>query len=277
MISILILTKNEEHDLPGCLQSVSWSDDIHVFDSHSSDDTVAIAARAGAHVTQRDYDNHLPFGGHEGEHRTWGLRNIPFKYPWIFVIDADERMTPELAAEAGAAVANAGEQVAFSVQRRDYLFNTWLKHAVPTPFNIRLFKPDRVCYERFTNPAIKVDGEIGDLKAYFKHFPYSKGMSHWVSKHNNYSTLEARQIVENHKTAVRFSIVDAVFARNRNVRRFNQKELYYRLPCRPLVMFFGLYILKGGFLDGRAGLVFVLLRSIYEYFIVLKQRELEAG
>ena len=277
MISILILTKNEELDLPGCLQSVSWSDDIHVFDSHSTDETVAIAVRAGAHVTQRDYDNNQPFGGHEGEHRTWGLRNIPFKYPWVFVIDADERMTPELVDEVRAAVANAGERVAFRVQRRDYLFNTWLKHAVPTPFNIRLFKPDCVRYERFTNPTTVIDGDCGELSAYFKHFPYSKGMSHWIAKHNSYSTLEARQIFENHKTAVHFSVIRAFFAIDRSERRFYQKELYYRLPCRPLIMFFGLYILKGGFLDGRAGLVFVLLRSMYEYFIVLKEEELEAG
>jgi glycosyltransferase involved in cell wall biosynthesis len=277
MISILILTKNEEFDLPGCLQTVSWSDDIHVFDSHSSDDTVAIAARAGAHVTQRDHDNNQPFGGHEGEHRTWGLRNIPFKYPWVLALDADERMTSELADEIKATIANAGEKVAFRIRRRDYLFNTWLQHATPSPYNIRLFKPNCVRYERFINPTIAVEGEIGELTAYFKHFPYSKGMSHWVAKHNVYSTLEARQIIENHKTAVHFSIVEAFFCADRNKRRFHQKELYYRLPCRPLVMFFGLYILKGGFLDGKAGLVFVTLRTIYEYFIVLKEKELKQG
>ena len=95
-VSILILTKNEQQDLPGCLASVAWSDDIQLYDSLSTDDTLAIARRAGAHITQRPFDNWAA-------HQNWGLRNIRFKHPWVFYIDADERMTPELVRAVQAA------------------------------------------------------------------------------------------------------------------------------------------------------------------------------
>ena len=89
MISILILTKNEQKDLPGCLASVAWSDDIHVYDSISTDGTTGIAQAVGATVTSRAFDNWA-------SHQSWGLRNIAFKHEWVFYIDADERMTPQL-------------------------------------------------------------------------------------------------------------------------------------------------------------------------------------
>jgi len=278
MISILLLTKNEQQDLPGCLESLSWSDDIHVYDSMSTDDTLAIARQFGATVTQRSYgESKLAFGGDEAAHRNWGLQNISFKYPWVFVIDADERMTPDLVHAVEAAVALQGEQVAFRVQRRDFFMGTWLKHVTPSPFNIRLFKPANIHYERLTNPNTLVDGPIGDIPSHFNHFPFSKGLAHWLDKHNSYSTFEAGQIFANRGRVGTFSFAKAIFSKNLNERRFHQKEIYYRLPLRPTAMFLLLYILKRGFLDGRAGLTYALLRSIYEYFIVLKVRELEAA
>src|SRR5579875_1614057 len=92
MISVLILTRNEEQDLPGCLASVAWSDDVHVFDSMSTDRTGAIAREHGAHFTQRVFDNYA-------RQRNAALETLPFRYPWIFILDADERPTPALAAE----------------------------------------------------------------------------------------------------------------------------------------------------------------------------------
>ena len=88
-ISVLILTKNEQQDLPGCLESVKWCDDIHVFDSYSEDDTVNIATAFGATVTQRVFTNWA-------EHQNWGLSNIKFKHPWVLYIDADERVSKGL-------------------------------------------------------------------------------------------------------------------------------------------------------------------------------------
>ncbi len=101
-ISVLILTKNEQQDLPGCLASVAWSDDIHVYDSMSTDKTVEIAEAFGAKVTERPFDNWAA-------HQNWGLQNITFNHPWVFYIDSDERMTPELVAALQQAVQNAGD------------------------------------------------------------------------------------------------------------------------------------------------------------------------
>ena len=269
-ISVLILTKNEEKDLPGCLDSVSWSDDIHVYDSLSSDETVEIARATGARVTQRAFDNWAA-------HQNWGLQNIPFKYQWVFYIDADERMTPDLVREVQTAVENPGESVAFRIQRRDFFMGCWLKHVQTSPFYLRLFRHKKMRYERLVNPISIPDGPVGQVNGYLDHFPFSKGISHWFERHNSYSTLEAQQIVSNQSNNEEFSVWKAFFEKDFHKKRYHQKELFYRLPARPLVKFMLFYFLKRGFLDGRAGFTYSVLQSIYEYMIVLKSRELEDG
>ena len=270
MISILILTKNEERDLPGCLQSVSWSDDVQVYDSNSTDRTVEIAKSANATVTQRAFDNWAA-------HQNWGLRNIAFKYPWVFYIDADERMTPELIRGIQKAVESPEENVAFRIQRRDFFMGCWLKHVQTSPFYLRLFRPEKMRYERLVNPISIPDGPVGQVSGYLDHFPFSKGMSHWLERHNSYSTLEAQQIVSNRSNNEEFSVWKAFFEKDFHKKRYHQKEFFYRLPARPLIKFMLLYFLKRGFLDGRAGFTYSVLQSIYEYMIVLKSRELEDG
>src|SRR5271167_990384 len=122
MISVLILTRNEQLDLPGCLASVAWSDDVHVFDSYSTDTTPEIARAAGAHMHQRVFDDYAT-------HRNAALQ-VPFAHPWILLLDADERPTPDLCAEMRAAVENAPAEISgFRLRRRDFLLGKWLKHA----------------------------------------------------------------------------------------------------------------------------------------------------
>ncbi|MGJ0486527.1 MAG: glycosyltransferase family 2 protein [Methylomicrobium sp.] len=276
-ISILILTKNEHQDLPGCLESVAWSDDIHVYDSMSTDETVAIAERFGAKVTKRDYsESKLAFGGDESAHRNWGLKNIPFKHRWVFAIDADERMTPELIRAVKDAVMSPNEYVAFRVRRRDFFWGTWLKHVQTSPFYMRLFMYEKMRYERLINPVPIADGRVGQVAGFLDHFPFSKGIGHWVDRHNSYSRFEAQQIIENRKAHSQFDLLKAFTTKDFHERRFHQKELFYRLPFRPLIKFLLLYVGKLGFLDGRAGFAYAILQSIYEFFIVLKTRELEA-
>jgi len=268
MISVLILTKNEEQDLPGCLESVAWSDDVHVLDSFSTDRTEEIAKNAGARVMQREFDNWAA-------HQNWALANLPFKHPWVFYLDADERMTPELVSAVQRAVAEPGQCVAFRVQRRDFLRGRWLKHVQASSYYLRLFRPEKMLYERLVNPVSLPDGPVGEVSGYLDHFPFSKGMSHWFERHNAYSSLEAQQIVENRRGGRSFSLVRAFTAKDFHERRFQQKELFYRLPARPLVKFLILYVGKMGFLDGSAGLTYAVLQAMYEYMIVLKTRELE--
>lgn len=267
-ISVLILTKNEQQDLPGCLASVAWSDDVHVYDSLSTDRTVEIAEQFGAKVTKRAFDNWAA-------HQNWGLANIPFKHEWVFYIDADERMSPELMTSAQAAVSQAGDKVAFRVQRRDFFVGTWLKHVQASPFYMRLFRPEKMRYERLVNPISIANGPVGEVTGYLDHYPFSKGIGHWLDRHNSYSRFEAEQIMANRRGQEPFSLVKAFTAKDFHERRYHQKELFYRLPLRPLVKFLLLYVGKRGFLDGVAGLRYAILQSIYEYMIVLKVDELE--
>jgi len=268
MISVLILTRNEENNLPYCLASVKWSDDVHVLDSMSTDKTPAIATAAGAILTQRPFDNWA-------SHQNWALQNLPFKHPWVFYLDADELATPELHSSMLAAIANPGDTVAFRVQRRDFLGNTWLRHVQTSPFYLRLFRPEKMRYERLVNPISIPDGSTGQVTGFLDHFPFSKGVGDWLSRHNTYSQLEAQQIVANRAGKAPFSLRSALFERDFHRRRYHQKELFYRLPARPLAKFFALYIAKRGFLDGRAGFTYATLQAIYEYMIVLKTRELD--
>ena len=278
MISVLVPTRNEEQDLPGCLRSVAWSDDVHVYDSYSDDRTASIAEQFGARIIRRpDQARGLPFGGNEAEHRNWALRHISFKYPWVFHIDADERVTPELRLQLAAVAADSGARAGFRVQRRDFLFGTWLQHAQASPYYIRLFRPERTRYERLINPLTLVDGAVGQGAGYLDHFPFSKGIAHWVDKHNHYSTLEALQIAASHAQGRQHSPWRGLWSGDFHERRAAQKELFYRLPARPLLKFLWLYILKRGFLDGRAGLTYARMQSMYEYLIVLKTRELAAA
>jgi glycosyltransferase involved in cell wall biosynthesis len=270
VISVLILTKNEEQDLPGCLASVSWSDDVHVLDSISSDRTVEIAREHGATVTQRAFDNWAA-------HQNWALANLRFRYPWVFYIDADERPTPALRESMLAAVQMPGEAVAFRVERRDFLMGTWLRHVQVSAFYMRLFRPKRMHYERLVNPVSIPDGPVGTISGYLDHFPFSKGVSQWITRHNAYSTLEAQQILANRKGGVKISASAALFEKDFHRRRYHQKEMFYRLPGRPFAKFLLLYFVKLGFLDGQAGLTYAVLQSIYEYFIVLKTREQTRG
>ena len=267
-ISAVVLTKNEEQDLPGCLDTLSWCDDIHVYDSLSTDRTVEIAVSRGATVTQRPFDNW-------SAHQNWGLRNLPFRHPWVLYVDADERVTPALGDGLVTAVQAPGDRVAFRVHRRDYFMGCWLKHVQATSSYIRLFQPSRITYERLVNPVTKVDGPVGDVQGYLDHFPFSKGLDHWFQRHNAYSRMEAEQILMDRAAGRSFSLARALFAKAPQERRFHQKELFYRLPLRPTIQFLVLYVLKRGFLDGRAGYTYARMRAIYEAMIEIKLAELQ--
>ncbi|GAA5483687.1 glycosyltransferase family 2 protein [Haloferula sargassicola] len=268
-VSLLILTKNEEQDLPGCLKSVEWCDDVHLYDSCSTDRTAEIAAAAGAKVTQRRFDNW-------SAHQNWGLAHIPFKYPWVLYIDADERVSDGLRQAALAAGTPEAPESAFRLRRRDFFGDgTWLKYAQISPFYLRLFRPEKMRYERLVNPVSIVDGPVGEIEGFLDHYPFSKGIGFWLERHINYADLEAKTILENRVKGGEFSFVKAVTEKDFTARRFHQKEFFYRLPGRPLIKWLYMMGLRRAFLDGTAGVTYATLQSIYEYFIVLKQREME--
>ena len=268
-ISVLILTKNEERDLPGALASVAWSDDVHVFDSQSTDRTQEIARAVGARVHTRAFDDYAT-------HRNAAF-GIAFKHPWVFLLDADERPTAELSAEMQRVVTEAPANTAgFRLRRRDFLFGTWLKHAQISPYYTRLVRPEKARYTRAINEVLEVDGPVAELLEPLDHFPFSKGIAHWVAKHNTYSTMEAELIVRRdglQEPALRAALGHADF----HTRRLHQKALFYKLPARPLVKWLYMMFLRGAVLDGAAGVTYATLQSFYEYLIVLKTKELRRG
>lgn len=267
-ISVLILTLNEEDNLPRCLQSVRWSDDIVVLDSFSTDRTVKIAEEMGAQVVQRRFDNWAA-------HQNWAVRNIRFKHPWVYYSDADEVVPSELRDELLAVTSDSGtEPVAYRLRYKNYLGDRWIKHCGIYPvWVLRLFRPDRIQWERLVNPVAVVQGTEGRLENHFHHYSFNKGLEAWFEKHNKYSSQEAEEGLKTIEQgfgdwAGLFDFWDG--ARHRRA----VKELAFRLPFRPSLRFFYMYLLRMGFLDGREGLTYCRLLSIYEYMIELKMREL---
>jgi glycosyltransferase involved in cell wall biosynthesis len=266
-ISVLILTLNEEINLPACLESVKWSNDIVVFDSYSTDRTVEIAQQAGVKVVQRCFDNYAA-------QRNAALQNVGYKHDWILMLDADERVTPELRIEIHNKVQMVdGKTTLFRFRRKDMFCGRWLRHSsgYPTWFG-RLIRKGRVQVLREINEEYHTDGYIGFLKEHLIHFPFNKGVAFWFERHNRYSTMEAEIIVEQKSEKFSFKL-SAI--RDPVIRRKAFKKIAYSLPFRPLIVFVYLYIIRMGFLDGVPGLFYCILRTIYEFMIDLKVKELK--
>lgn len=270
MISALILTKNEEADLPGCLESIAWCDDIFVFDSCSTDSTGEVARRYGANFVQREFDGYA-------SQRNAALHGLPFRHDWILILDADERCTPELTREMHKAVASAPADLnGFRLHCRYFLNGAWLKHSQLATYFIRLVRRGMTQYSREINEVMEVKGRVGDLKSPFDHFPFSKGMGHWIRKHDVYSSMEAR-IVADGTSRRHASWKTALTAKDYHTRRVAQKAIFYRMPARPLIKWLYMMFVRGAILDGRAGITYANLQTMYEYWIVLKTREMLAS
>jgi hypothetical protein len=173
-----------------------------------------------------------------------------------------------------SAVAIAPEHVAgFRIRRRDFLWGTWLKHAQMTPYYVRLLRVGKAHYTREVNEIVEVNGDIRELRAPFDHLAFSKGISHWIAKHNDYSSKEAELLASGNATQGA-SLYTALFARNFHERRVAQKAIFYGLPARPLIKWCYLMFVRGAVLDGPAGYMYTTLQSFYEFLIEVKRREL---
>lgn len=265
-LSILILTYNEAVNLGGCLDSVSWSDDIVVLDSGSSDETVSIAKNHGARVLSRPFDNYAA-------QRNFGLAH-DFKHDWILMLDADERVPEDFLAELRKVAAQSeGPVTLYRMRRKDMFMGRWLKRSsgYPTWFG-RLFRKGRVRVEREINEEYYTDGEVGMLEGHLIHYPFNKGVEYWFERHNRYSTMEAKRLLEERENTIPWS---GFWSKDPMLRRKAFKQFAYRVPCRPFFTFCYLYFARLGILDGMPGLQFSLMRSVYEFMISLKMRELK--
>ncbi len=264
-VSVLILTLNEEANLPRCLESVAWSDDVVVFDSHSSDRTVEIAGAAGARVIQRVFDNYA-------SQRNAALTEVKYQNPWVLLVDADECWPREIYEEIKEAIAGNGDVSIYYFLRRDMFMGRWLRRSAGYPtWAGRLVRRGEVTVERTVNEEYHTRGNKGYLKGHFIHHPFNRGVAHWLDRHNRYSSMEAQALVEETKGDLRLR---DLFSRDPARRRKCVKQLAYRLPCRPWLVFCYLYFFRLGFLDGIAGLTYCRLRMMYEYMIDFKLREL---
>jgi glycosyltransferase involved in cell wall biosynthesis len=265
-VSVLILTLNEEINLEACLDTLSWCEDVVVFDSMSTDRTRAIAAERRARVVTRPFDNW-------SAHQNWALREIGFRNPWVLYVDADERCSADLRDEILARARPEAPEAAFRLRRKDFFMGRWLKHAQLYPtWLVRVFRPERIRYERLVNPVAIVDGATSELRGHILHYPFSHGVSHWLARHNRYSDMEA---LEASKLDGRMSGGGQLFSRDPNERRRALKDVFFHLPGRPVLKFLYYYAWRRGFLDGHAGLTYAMLQAIYEYMIDCKRSELE--
>lgn len=269
MFSVLILTKDEEKNIEECINSVNYSDDIVIFDSFSSDRTKEIGLKKGARIIERKFDNW-------SNHQNWALKNIKFKHKWVLYIDADERLSSDNFKELDyiSKGKNKSNNVAFLIKREDYFFKKSISRTQKCNFIIRFFRPEFIFYKRLVNPIAIVDGFVGTLhKTKIRHFPFSKGISQWIDRHNSYSTFEAKEIISNLRSKKKFSVYKAFFGKNSLVRRQHQKEIFHSLPLKPYIQFIRLYFWQRGFLDGSAGLTYSILQSFYTYMIEIKVKE----
>ena len=274
--SVIIHTKNEEDHLQDCLETLKWTDDIIIYDSYSTDKTKEIAHKNNCRFILRpNYDKTKPFGGCEATHRNWGLRNINFKYDWIFVIDADERCTESCFHNILKVTRKPNNKVAaYRVNRRDFFQNTHIYHTQLSKWFIRLFKPKHITYGRSINITTHVDGLVENISGYIDHYPFNKGISFWIERHNSYSTFEANEFHKLNGKKINFKLIkNCFFASNFEVKRKSQKILFYKMPFRPFIKFIFTYFIRRGFLDGKAGFNYAMLQFFYEFMIILKQKE----
>ena len=266
MFSILILTLNEEHNLPTCLASCAGCDDLVVLDSGSTDRTAEIAGAAGARVFVRPFDN---FAGQ----RNFAQTQIAFRHPWVFHLDADEQFTPELRAECHQRLtAETTELDGYYVAPKMLWKGRWIPHCTDYPaYQARLvrapqFRFIEVGHGQREDPTMR----LGYLRANYRHELASGGETEWLQKHRRYAAKEAAAHECTTPTALPWR---RLFSGQALERRRALKQLSYRLPFRPLARFLYQYGLRGGFLDGATGLHYCRLLARYEGFVREARRQ----
>ncbi len=229
-ISVLILTLNEEENLPNCLASLGWCDDVVVLDSYSSDKTEQLAVEGGARFFQRRFDNYAA-------QRNYGLNEITYKYDWLLMVDGDETVPSELVAEMTRMVAENGNEVTtiYRMRRKDFFLGKWIKRSsgYPTWFG-RLMEIGHVRVERSINEEYVTDDGMGYLQEHLYHYPFHKGFSAWLEKHNRYSSMEAELLVQKYSNKLN---LEELRSKDPTLRRRPVKSVVYRPSGRPLLRF----------------------------------------
>lgn len=257
-VSVVILTLNEESHLPACLASLAGVDDIVVLDSGSTDRTAEIATAAGARVVVNPFFDFAT-------QRNFAHDKIPFRHPWVFHLDADETMTPELLAEWTALPVNAPFD-GYYVAPRMMFHGRWLKRCTDYPaWQARLVKVATFRFVQVGHGQREApESRVGFLKAAYLHDISAPDTAEWEAKHRSYAKKEAvRSFLETRNMGIilRMPITSSALERRRAL-----KLLSYLMPFRPFLRFIYQYILRGGFLDGQGAFRYCILLSRYERF-----------
>ena len=242
-LSVVIIAKDEEMNLPRCLESVKWADEIVLIDHHSTDKTATIAHEYGAKVISQDWCGFGP-----AKQRGVDLADSE----WILSIDADEVISPELADEIREVVRCSDNVDGYYIPRRTQFLGRWIYHCgwYPDPV-LRLFRKTKGSFTTaVVHEQVVVDGKVGRLKRDLLHYSYPS-LDVYLTKFNRYTTLAAREAFDRRKHA---SILEIVF--------------------RPLACFIKHYLLKAGFLDGFEGFLVSILSSGYVLVKYAKLRDL---
>ena len=271
-LTIVIPAKNEERNLANCLKAIGpdFARRIVVVDSGSDDNTVAIAREGGADVIDFEWNGQFP------KKRNWFLRHHTPDTKWVLFLDADEFLTAQWKAEVRRVLPSsdkAGYWLAYSI----YFLGKRLRHGYPLDklalFRVGAGEYERIDEERWSNLDMEIhehpilDGEVGAIKSRIDHRDF-RGVSYYVTKHNEYSSWEAHRYVQ--------SKSDPDFAAKMTAKQ----KVKYRIlesPFSGLIYFMGAYFAMGGIFDGTRGLTFALLKMNYFTQIYCKIRELEQG
>lgn len=259
MFSVLILTLNEAHNLPGCLASVQPCGDIVVLDSGSTDGTSDIARQHGARVFSRPFDN---FAGQ----RNFARDHIAFKFDWVFHLDADEVMTPELHEECSRVAGSQDtKHDGWLVAPKMYFQGSWIPHCTDFPaYQARFVHARRFEFIQVGHGQREaLHMRMGRLRSNYLHDLSAEGTDAWLAKHRRYAHEEAMTSSQSNGE-VRWN---ELLHKDALVRRRALKRLSQRLPCRPQIRFLYQYLLRGGMLDGLPGYRYCRLLMQYERFI----------
>ncbi len=266
-ISVLILTFNEEKHIRRCIESLqSFAKDIFIVDCYSTDRTTEIALSLGARVYQNQWKNYAT-------QFNWGLKNCPIKTKWVMRMDADEYVTPALCKEINERLSIIQDEITgIYVKRKIFFMNKWIKYGGLYPlWLLRIWEHNKgYCEQRWMDEHIKL---VEGATIYFSHDIVDCNLNNltwWTSKHNNYATREAIDILNiRHKFLV-YDEVDANILGTQVERKRLLKKWYAHMPLllRPFIYFIYRYLIRLGFLDGKEGLVWHFLQGFWYRFLV---------
>ena len=259
-LSVVVLTRDEEVNIARCLASVGWADQVVVIDSGSADQTVPLARSLGADVVEQAW---LGFSAQ----REFALRRPEIRHDWVYFVDADEWVSPQLAGEIAARLGTAG-CAAFAHRLRLVFMNTWIRHCgwYRGSWVVRLADRRYTKYDgSLVGERARVDGPVGRL-AHDIVDEDRKGLATWLHKHVRYAELEQRRRGTPAPLRERIrQLRSRDQVGTRPLTRIILKDLVFpAVPARPLAMFLYMYVIRLGLLDGRAGLRFCFYHAWYQ-------------